>query len=205
MRKKLKRMLASLALCAVLTGSLAVPASAAGFQDVPAGHWAADEIQRCVEKGFFNGQSATRFGLGEKMSRSAVAVVLCRFFGWENETPAEPTFSDVPADVWYAGAVEAAVRHGALTNSRGVFRPNDPVTRQQLVTILFRYSGAEAVAEDHLAAFADADTVSEFARDAMNWAVAEGVINGVSADLLAPHDSANRAQICAILVRYLEK
>jgi hypothetical protein len=85
------------------------------------------------------------------------------------------------------------------------FKPNDKITRQQLVTILFRYSGAEAVAEDHLAAFADADTVSEFARDAMNWAVAEGVINGVSADLLAPHDSANRAQICAILVRYLEK
>ena len=100
MRKNLQRMLASLALCAVLAGTLAVPASAAGFQDVPAGHWAAKEIQRCVDNGFFNGQSATRFGLGEKMSRSAFAVVLCRFFDWETETPEASTFSDVSADAW---------------------------------------------------------------------------------------------------------
>ena len=99
MRKNLQRILASLALCAVLAGSLAVPASAAPFQDVPANHWAADSIRRCVEKGFFNGQSETRFGLGQKMSRSAFVVVLCRFFDWETAAPADQTYPDVPVDV----------------------------------------------------------------------------------------------------------
>ena len=74
MRKNLRRMLASLALCAVLAGTLTVSASAAAFRDVPTGHWAEKEIQRCVENGFFNGQSETHFGLGQKMSRSAFAV-----------------------------------------------------------------------------------------------------------------------------------
>ena len=76
MRKNLRRMLASLALCAVMLGTLTVPAAAAGFQDVPANHWAGESIQRCVENGFFKGHTETHFGLGQNMSRSAFAVVL---------------------------------------------------------------------------------------------------------------------------------
>ena len=204
MRKKLKHVLAALALCAVLTGSLAVPASAAGFQDVPAGHWAADEIQRCVEKGFFNGQSATRFGLGEKMSRSAVAVVLCRFFGWENETPAEPTFSDVPADVWYAGAVEAAVRHGALTNSRGVFRPNDPVTREELAVMLVRalgYGDIAGMAQDLPMPFEDVVTNGGYIAMAYDL----GLVSGTTATTFAPANTATREQVAVILMRLYDK
>ena len=81
MKKQLKRLLSCLVLCAMLTGGLTAPAAAAGFTDVPAGHWAAQDIRRCVELGFFQGESATRFGLGHQMTRSAFAVVLCRFFG----------------------------------------------------------------------------------------------------------------------------
>lgn len=204
MRKKLKRMLASLALCAVLTGTLVVPASAAGFQDVPAGHWAADEIQRCVEKGFFNGQSATRFGLGEKMSRSAVAVVLCRFFGWENEPPAEPTFSDVPADVWYAGAVEAAVRHGALTNSRGVFRPNDPITREELAVMLVRalgYGDIAGMAQDLPMPFEDVVTNGGYIAMAYDLSL----VSGTTATTFAPANTATREQVAVILMRLYDK
>ena len=89
MRKNLQRILTTLVLCAMLAGSLTAPVSAAAFQDVPAGHWAADSIQRCVEKGFFNGQSETRFGLpflrmgdshphNADLSRCAGGRLVCR-------------------------------------------------------------------------------------------------------------------------------
>ena len=203
MRKNLQRILASLALCAVLAGSLTVPAAAA-FQDVPAGHWAAKEIQRCVEKGFFNGQSETRFGLGEKMSRSAVAVVLCRFFGWETETPAEPTFSDVPADVWYAGAVEAAVQHGAVANSRGVFRPNDPITREELAVMLVRalgYDDIAGMAQDLSLPFEDVTTNQGYIAMAYDL----GLVSGTTATTFAPTNTATREQVAVILMRLYDK
>ena len=76
MLQRLKRLGAGLLLCALLSGLAAAPASAAGFQDVPAGHWAAESIQRCADLGFIQGESATRFGLGEPMTRAAFAVAL---------------------------------------------------------------------------------------------------------------------------------
>ena len=204
MRKNLQRMLASLALCAVLTGTLAVPASAAGFQDVPAGHWAAKEIQRCVDNGFFNGQSATRFGLGEKMSRSAFAVVLCRFFDWETETPEASTFSDVSADAWYAGAVEAAVRNGAVTNSRGVFRPNDPITREELAVMLVRalgYDDIAGMAQDLPMPFEDVKTNGGYIAMAYDL----GLVSGTTATTFAPANTATREQVAVILMRLYDK
>ena len=120
---RLRRVLALLTLCAILTGGLTVSASAAGFADVPAGHWAAGEISRCVEHGFFQGQAPGHFGLGESMTRSAFTVVMSRFFGWETPKPASPTYPDIPADAWYSGAVQAAFDHGALTRQSSSFRP----------------------------------------------------------------------------------
>lgn len=204
MRKNLQRILASLALCAVLAGSLTVPASAAGFQDVPSGHWAAKEIQRCVEKGFFNGQSATRFGLGEKMSRSAFAVVLCRFYGWETAAPETSTFSDVPADAWYAGAVEAAVRNGAVTNPRGVFRPNDPITREELAVMLVRalgYGDIAGMAQDLPMPFEDVKTNSGYIAMAYDL----GLVSGTTATTFAPANTATREQVAVILMRLYDK
>ena len=136
MRQRLGRALACLTLLAVLAGLMTAPASAAGFRDVPAGHWAAESIQRCVSLGFFQGKSADRFGLGEEMTRSAFAVVLCRFFGWEAPAPESATFTDVPLDAWYAGAVEAAYDHGAVTDQREEFRPNDAITGAEAAVML---------------------------------------------------------------------
>ena len=78
-RNLFRRALACLCLCAVLSGGLCVPARAAGFRDVPAGHWAADAISQCVTQGWFQGKSADTFGVGQPMTRSAFAVVLSRF------------------------------------------------------------------------------------------------------------------------------
>ena len=159
-----------------------------------------------LRKGYMKGVSGNLFDVAGTTTRGQLVTILYRIAGEPSVEGLENPFEDVEDGVWYTDAIVWAVHAGVVNGvSENEFKPNDRITRQQLVTILFRYSGAEAVAEDHLEAFADADTVSEFARDAVNWAVGEGIINGVSDTLLAPHDPANRAQICAILVRYLEK
>ena len=110
---------------------------------------------------------------------------------------------------WYADAVawaqEAKV---VIGDDKGLFRPDDDVTREEMVTMLYRFAKAEAVAEDKLAAFPDAASVADWAKDAMNWAVATGLINGVKAAdgtvTLDAQSGATRAQIATLLMRFLK-
>lgn len=204
MKRRLKAMLSCLLLCALLAGSLTVPAAAAGFRDVPAGHWAAESIQRCVDLGFFKGQSADRFGLGQQMTRAAFAVVLCRFFGWETSAPTKATFADVPTDAWYAGAVEAAYSHGALTDQREHFRPNDPITREELAVMLVRamgYGTIAGLAQDLPMPFRDVTTNVGYITMAHDL----GLMNGTAADTFSPERTATREQVAVILIRLYDK
>jgi len=205
MKKQLKRLLSCLVLCALLAGSLTVPATAAGgFADVPANHWAAESIQRCVKLGFFQGQSATRFGLGQKMTRAAFTVVLCRFFGWETAVPAKDIYEDVPANVWYAGAVETAYSHGALTDQRESFRPNDPITREELAVMLVRalgYGTIAGLAQDLPMPFRDVTTNAGY----ITMAYDLGLVSGTSADTFSPERAATREQVAVILMRLYDK
>ena len=203
MKKQLKRLLCCLTLCAVLAGGLAVPA-AAGFADVPANHWAGESIQRCVKLGFFQGQSASRFGMGQKMTRSAFTVVLCRFFGWETTTPAKAIYQDVPTDAWYAGAVEAAYSHGALTDQREHFRPNDPITREELAVMLVRamgYGTIAGLAQDMPMPFRDVTTNAGY----ITMAYDLGLVSGTTADTFSPNRAATREQVAVILMRLYDK
>ena len=162
-KKQLQRLLSCLALCAVLAGGLTVPAGAAGFTDVPANHWAAGDIRRCAELASFQGEAATRFGLGHPMTRAAFTVVLSRFFGWETTTPTQSVYTDVPANAWYAGAVQAAYAHGAVTAQRAEFRPNDPITREELAVMLVRglgYGTIEGLAQNLPSTFQDVTTIA---------------------------------------------
>ena len=204
MRKTLQRMLGILVLCAMLAGSLTIPAAAAGFQDVPANHWAGESIRRCVENGFFKGQTETRFGLGQNMSRSAFAVVLCRFFGWETGVPTEQTYSDVPVDAWYAGAVEAAYKQGALTRQPSTFRPNDPITREELTVMLVRALGYDQIAglaQDLPMPFEDVTTNGGY----ITMAYDLGVVNGTTATTFSPDRTATREQVAVMLMRLYDK
>lgn len=204
MRQRLGRALACLTLLAVLAGLMAAPASAAGFRDVPSGHWAAESIQRCVSLGFFQGKSADRFGLGEEMTRSAFAVVLCRFFGWETPAPESPTFTDVPADAWYAGAVEAAYDHGAVTDQREEFRPNDAITREELAVMLVRalgYGTIAGLAQDLSIPFQDVTTNAGY----ITMAYDLGLMDGTSSTAFSPQKTAPREQVAVILMRLYDK
>ena len=204
MKKQLKRLLSCLVLCAMLTGGLTAPAAAAGFTDVPAGHWAAQDIRRCVELGFFQGESATRFGLGHQMTRSAFAVVLCRFFGWETSKPTRSAYTDVPVSAWYAGAVQAAYEHGAVTAQRAEFRPGDPITREELAVMLVRalgYGTIAGLAQDLPSAFQDVTTNTGYIIMAYDL----DLTRGVSATSFAPSRAALREQVAVILVRLYDK
>ena len=204
MKKQLQRLLACLMLCAVLAGSLTLPASAARFSDVPASSWAADAIGRCVELGFFQGETATRFGMGHEMKRSAFAVVLCRFFGWETAAPTQATYRDVPVDTWYAGAVEAAYAHGALTAQTDSFRPDDPITREELAVMLVRALGYGTIAglvQDLPMPFEDVTTNVGY----ITMAYDLGLVSGTSATTFSPDKTATREQVAVILMRLYDK
>jgi hypothetical protein len=204
MKERLRRLAACLALCGLLSGILTVPVSAAGFQDVPSDYWAADAIEQCVTLGFFNGESATRFGVGHQMTRATFAVVLCRFFGWETTKPTQSAYQDIPANAWYAGAVEAAYAHGAITDQREVFRPTDPITREELAVMLMRslgYGTIAGLAQDLYSPFKDVTTNVGY----ITMAYDLGIVSGVSADAFAPDRAATREQAAVILARLYHK
>jgi len=204
MKRYLHRILACLALCAILSGSLVTPASAAGFEDVPDHHWAAASIRQCVELGFFNGESATRFGVGHQMTRSAFTVVLCRFFGWETAASGRTIYHDVPVDVWYTGAIESAYDHGAITRQQESFRPADPITREELAVMLVRALGYGSIAGLDLGLshpFTDVTTNAGYIAMAYHL----GLISGTSADTFSPTRPASREQVAVILMRLYDK
>ena len=147
MKKQLQRMCACALLCALLLAALPMPASATDFDDVPAGHWAEDSIARAVDLGLFQGQSATRFGLGAPMTRGAFVTALCRLFQWELVTPETGSYTDnQDQDAWYYSAVETAYAHGAITDQTETFRPQEPITREELAVMLVRAMGYGTIA-----------------------------------------------------------
>ena len=118
------------------------------------------------------------------------------------------TFTDVAANAWYAKAVEWAAANNVVTGYPGnVFKPEQAITREQIATILYRAAGSPATTQNSLAGFPDAATVSSYATTSLNWAVEQGLINGIGVQgvsYLRPRNTATRAQIAAIIMRYLE-
>ncbi|OUO36603.1 S-layer homology domain-containing protein [Flavonifractor sp. An306] len=170
-----------------------------GFTDVPADHWAADSIASATSQGLFKGTSGTTFDPSGTMDRAMLVTVLYRMAGSPSAAPS--SFSDVPAGSWYSAAVDWAVEQDITTGiGNSSFAPQAPLTREQIAVFLYRYSGAEAPADGVLTA-PDADQVSAWAVEAMEWAVAEGLITGTGGRL-DPGRTATRAEVATLLVRY---
>ena len=117
-------------------------------------------------------------------------------------------FVDVPAGQWYTDAVNwAAANQIVKGTSATTFAPNDSITREQMAAILYRYAqykGYDVTASADLSAYTDAAIISSYAVSAMQWAVGEGLINGITDTTLVPGGSATRAQVAAILMRFCE-
>lgn len=182
------------------------------FTDIPAPHnWAHDGIDFVVSCELFTGTSETEFTPAGEMTRAMLVTVLWRYEG-KPEPDSQNKFTDVPSGRWYTNAVVWAAENEIVTGVEETeFDPNGNVTRQQIATILYRDAErrlCDMSGSADLGQFADAKDVSRYALDAMQWAVANELIDGVSqeegASLLQPKGNATRAQVATILYRYVK-
>ena len=186
-------------------GSVEDVASEKTYEDVSPDAWYYDYVEYMVEKGYMNGVSEDKFDVNGSVTRAQLVTIMYRVAGEPSVEGLDNPFTDVEDGKWYTDAIIWAASEGIVNGvTETKFAPNEKITRQQIVTILYRYSGANAVEEDHLVGYTDADKIASYAKDAMNWAIAEGVVNGATETTLAPAENATRAQICAIVMRYLE-
>lgn len=169
------------------------------------GHWAQSAITFTAGRELFQGTSATTFSPDNTMTRSMLVTVLHRL----EDAPASNSstrFADVPSSAWYTSAVTWANANSIVQGTNNGFKPDDPVTREQLATILYRYMTFQKLStsgRNNLYAFSDRDRVSPWARDAMEWAVAAGLIQGKSGGVLDPGGNATRAEVSTIMERLI--
>ena len=175
------------------------------FTDVTEANWYYDEVYYVWANGLMQGTSATTFGPNVDTTRAMVVTILWRLEG-EPASGYDMDYSDVAGGAWYAGAVRWATEHGIVNGSEGQFYPGGTVTREQLAAMLYRYAqykGYDLTAGGDLSGFADAGAVSGWAETSLAWAVGQRLIQG-SANQIDPTGSAIRAQLAAILMRFME-
>ena len=177
------------------------------FSDVGAGDWYSGAVAYVYEKGIMTGTGDGVFSPDAVTTRGTIVSMLYRL---ENEPAVTSVlFRDVEADEWYAGGVAWATANGIVNGyGDGAFGPKDVITREQMVTILYRYAvlkGYDVSARADLSGFIDRDQISPYAADAFAWANAVGLINGITVNTLSPVGTASRAQIATMLMRFCEK
>ena len=174
------------------------------FTDVNTNDWFYDPVVWAYGQGLMTGTSATTFEPNTSTTRAMIVAILNRLE--DGPTADDGTFTDVHNGDWYADAVNWAASEGIVAGFEdGTFRPNAPITREQMAAILYNYAqwkGMDVSNRADLSRYSDQP--SAWANDVMQWAVAEGLIAGTSATTLNPQGSATRAQVAAILERFLE-
>ena len=173
------------------------------FWDVPNGAWYEDAVYWCQENGIMGGTGNHTFSPDITMSREMLATVLYRAEG-SPATGGAKAFPDVFPGEWYTDAVAWISGEGLMTGyDNGNFGTGDPVTREQLAAILWRYAGSPDAGA--VGSFADAADISGYALKAVDWAGVNGIISGVGNNSFNPKGDASRAQVAVILYRYLSK
>lgn len=205
-----KRLICFLAVLGIMLGMFASSASAVNgtqFSDVKETDWFFQSVQYVCAHGIMNGSSGNSFAPQDKTTRGMIVTMLYRYDG-SPVVSGQCPFGDVAAGKYYRKTVIWAAENqivGGLGGDR--FGPDEPVTREQLAAILYRYAnykGYDTQRSVELAKFADRDDVGSYAVNAVKWAVADGLLSGVSATELQPKGFAIRAQVAAILMRFCE-
>lgn len=179
----------------------------AGYYDVPKTSWFAESVQYVTDNGLFNGYPNNYFAPDEYMTRGMLITVLYRASGSPDVSDLRIPFEDIPHDAYYTNAVIWGWNLGIVNGTSSTkFAPDTVLTREQMVTMLYRYSnGANNVyGSEVVAKFNDADSISTFAKSAMYWAVGNGIINGTSSTTLSPQNPATRSQTAKVLMVYFE-
>lgn len=175
----------------------------AQFTDAIPDAWYHDGVHYCVEQGLMVGTGGTTFAPDQNISRAMIATILWRLAG-SPVVSGPMTYEDVEQGRWYSEAIRWATGEGVAAGyGNGRFGPDDAITREQLCTMLWRYAGSPG-AETSLSGYTDADSVSEYARGAMAWAVEQGIMTGITSTTLSPRGMATRAQAATMLMRLCE-
>lgn len=176
------------------------------FVDTDASLWYHDGAHYCIENGLMSGVSRLYFAPDIATNRAMFATILYRMEG--EPAVGDGGFTDVPADKWYAAPIAWAAANGIMEGfGNGKFRPEEPITREQMAVTLYRYArykGYDVSAWGDLSAYTDGQAVSGWAGDAMRWAIGEGLVTGISSRIpfLDPAGHATRAQVATILMRF---
>ena len=176
------------------------------FHDVTEGDWFYDAVRYAYENGLMDGVGEGLFAPNSETTRAQLVTILYRLAG-QPAVSGDLPFTDVEAGTWYTDAVAWAAENGIVNGTTdATFAPGEDITREQLVTILYRYAeskGYDVSASADLSGYPDAGQVQDYAQPAMAWAVAEGIVEGVDGTL-NPAGNASRAQIATILMRFCE-
>lgn len=199
----------SLWVCDVFSHTLTgISSSVQLFSDVSSDGWYVNAIYYMKSGGYMQGTTTTTFEPDITMSRAMFVQVLYNMEGAQS-VDYILTFSDTP-ESWYSPAVRWACAEGLVTGTtETTFSPNDSITREQMVTILYRYAAWKGIdttvtTPKDLSLFPDGDSVMLFAIDAVEWAYSTGVINGTYAGTLVPQNQATRAETATMLMNFLE-
>ena len=178
------------------------------FTDVSEKDWFYNDAMFVYKNGLMLGTSKTLFSPHGTVTRGMMATILWRMEG-SLAPKDENSFTDVEAGMWYADAITWTTENGIFAGySKDKFGPDDPVTREQLTAIFYRYAdykGYKLTITGNLDKFEDADKITDYAKTVMQWAVGNGLIKGKSENLLDPQGTATRAEISAMLHRFVEK
>ncbi len=176
------------------------PDTAAPFTDVSQSDWFYDNVQWAYGKGIVDGMGDGSFGPGKTATRGQMTTMLYRMMGKPAVT-GTALFTDLKAD-YYKDAINWAAANKVVNGtSATTFTPNGQITREDLVTMLYRMAGSPAVSGS-LGSFKDASAVKSYARNAMIWAVDKGLIQGYANNTIQPGTAASRAEVCTLLKRY---
>ncbi|MEG1577834.1 MAG: S-layer homology domain-containing protein, partial [Oscillospiraceae bacterium] len=166
-------------------------------------HWANQAIAFVTAHELFSGVTDKKFDPNRDMNRAMLVTVLYRLEGTPKAGAA--SFADVPQDSYYASAAAWAMENGILLgNAKGDLDPDSSITREAMVTLLYRYAKGSPAAEG-LGGFNDTGAVSDFAKEAMSWGVANGIINGKAGGKLDPKGTATRGEVATMLQRFVEQ
>ncbi len=193
---------------AAAPGAYEIVKAEEGFSDVSEDFWGADAISFTAARGLFQGVGEGEFDPSGTMTRSMLVTVLGRLAGVDPaDYSGESTFSDVDADSWYGPYVAWAAENGVVQGvGGGRFAPNDPITREQLCTMLVRYLDSDGIELPQLtnpAAFTDEDQVSDWARDAVERFRQLGIVEGSDTGAFLPKNNASRAEVAAVFQRLI--
>ncbi|WP_337937920.1 S-layer homology domain-containing protein [Anaerotignum faecicola] len=178
------------------------------FTDVSEKDWFYNDAMFVYKNGLMLGTSKSLFSPHGTVTRGMMATILWRMEG-SLAPKGENSFTDVEAGRWYADAITWTAENGIFAGySKDKFGPDDPITREQLTAIFYRYAdykGYKLTVTENLDKFEDADKITDYAKTVMQWAVGNGLIKGKSENLLDPQGTATRAEISAMLHRFIEK